>query len=186
LILAGLMLSSGCAKKVKTTRFLHPAFDFSYIERVAVLPFENLSADRDAGARATRLTITELLASGAVEVVPPGEVRAALNRIPGTQGSRVVVPATEQVVAMGQDLKVQGVILGSVTQSEVVRTGAVGMPVVTLDMHMVETETGTTVWASTHTEKGSTVGAKVLGTGGEPISQTTRRCVKKVLKSLVQ
>ena len=77
-------------------------------------------------------------------------------------------------------------MLGTVTQSEVIRSGTIGMPVVTLDLHMVETETGATIWASTHTEKGSSAGAKWLGTGGEPISETTRRCVQKLLKGLVE
>jgi TolB-like protein len=186
LVLAGLVLVAGCAGKVKTTRFLHPEFDFSYVERVAVLPFENLSADRNAGARASRLAVTELLATGAVDVVEPGEVRAALGRIPGAQSGRVVIPSSEQVATLGQELHVQGLIMGTVTQSEVIRSGAVGMPVVTLDMRMVETDTGETIWASTHTEKGSTVSAKVLGTGGEPISQTTRRCVKTLIRGLIR
>ena len=51
---------------------------------------------------------------------------------------------------------------------------------------MVETETGATVWAATHTEKGGSASAKVLGTGGQPISKTTRVCIQKLLKTLVE
>ena len=29
---------AGCAGKMKTTSFLHPEFDFAYVERVAVVP----------------------------------------------------------------------------------------------------------------------------------------------------
>jgi hypothetical protein len=57
---------------------------------------------------------------------------------------------------------------------------------VTLDLHMVETETGATVWAATHSEKGAGLSAKLLGTGAEPISETTRRCVRVLLRTLVQ
>jgi TolB-like protein len=175
----------GCAGGIRPTRFTNPKFDFSFVERVAVLPFENLSNDRQAGARATRLTITELLASGAVDVVEPGEVRAALVRIQGADASRGILPSTEDVVALGKALGVQAVIVGSVTQSETVRSGSVSIPVVTLDVHMVEAETGATVWAATHTEKGGGLGARVLGTGGEPLSETTRYCVRGVLSSLI-
>jgi len=132
------------------------------------------------------LIITELLATGAVDVVEPGEVRAALSQLPSAQQGRQVPPDTEEIMSLGKALGVQAVILGSVTQSETIRSGAVGIPVVTLDVHMVETESGATVWAATHTEKGSSVGARVLGTGGQPISETTRRCVQRLVKELAE
>ena len=177
------MLAISCAGGgMQPTRFTHPQIDFSFVERVAVLPFENLSNDQQAGFRATRLLITELLASGAVDVVEPGEVQAALSRFAGLTPR----PSTEQLLSIGQALEVQAIIAGTVAQSEVVRSGGTGIPVVTLDAQMVESETGAIIWAATHTEKGSGFAARVLGTGGEPISQTTRRCVQKLLDTLLQ
>ena len=181
-LLAVALALAGCASGMKTTRFTNPKFDFGYVERVAVVPFENLSNDHAAGARVTRLVVTELLASGAVDVVEPGEVQAALDRL----GARITTPSTEQVVSLGTTLGVQAVIVGSVTQSEILRSGAVGLPVVSLDVHMLETETGATVWAASHTEKASGLGAKLLGAGGEPLSETTRRCVRRTLRTLVE
>ena len=185
ILLAGLLTLAGCAGKMKTTQFTNPKFDFSYVERVAVLPFENLSSDRQAGPRATRLMITELLASGAIDVVEPGEVQAAMTKAQMGQAGRAGPPNTEQIVSIGKSLRVQAIIVGNVTQSEVLRSGAVMIPVVTLDVHMIEAETGATVWAATHTEKGGSAGARVLGTGGAPISTTTRRCVKQLLGTLI-
>lgn len=181
LLAAGVTLV-GCAGASAPTRFTNPRFDFGYVERVAVVPFENLSNDPTAAPRVTRLVITELLASGAVDVVEPGEVQAALDRM----GARITTPSTEQVVSLGQTLGVQAVLVGSVTQSEVLRSGAVQIPVVSLDVHMLETETGVAVWAANHTEKASGLGAKLLGAGGEPLSETTRRCVRRVLRSLIE
>ena len=186
LVAVGLLCLSGCAGKIKATQFTNPDFDFSYVERVAVLPFENLTNDRQAGFRATRLTITELLASGTVDVVEPGEVQAAQLKIQGGQPGRMGPPSTEQIISMGKALGVQAIVVGSVPQSETLRSGAVLIPVVTLDAHMIETETGATVWAATNTEKGGSAGAKVLGTGGQPISTTTRRCVQNLLKTLIE
>ena len=175
-------LLSGCGSGLKPTEFTNPRFDFGFVERVAVVEFENLTNDREAGFRATRLMVTELLASGAVDVVGAGEVRASRAR---QMGPRNLKPANEDVVALGKTLGVQALLIGTVTQSEVLRSGRVGIPVVTLDVHMVEVETGASVWAATHTEKGGTFSAKVLGTSGKPISETTRRCVKAVLKTLI-
>ncbi|MFP3938838.1 MAG: penicillin-binding protein activator LpoB [Thermoanaerobaculia bacterium] len=181
-LLAAAVALAGCASGMAPTRFAHPRFDFGFVERVAVVPFENLSNDRAAGARVTRLVITELLASGAVDVVEPGEVQAALDRL----GARITAPSTEQVVSLGRTLGVQAVVVGTVTQSEVLRSGAVDMPVVGLDAHMLESETGAAVWAATHTERASGLGPRLLGTGGEPVAETTRRCVRRLLATLLE
>ncbi len=134
---------------------------------------------RRASARRAIL-ITELLASGAVDVVEPGEVQAVLARVVRGRGA----PSKSEILELGRELDVQAVMTGSVTQSEVLRSGTVSVPVVTLDLHLLETETGAAVWAVTHTERGSGAAAKWLGTGAEPISATTRKCVQEALRSL--
>lgn len=179
-LLLGTLNLAGCGG-MRATRFINPDFSFAFVEKVAVLPLENFSSEPQAGVRATRLLITELLASGAVDVVEPGEVNAALNRLAGLS----TPPSSEHIIALGKSLKVQAVIIGSVNQSETVRSGTVIIPVVTLDTHMVETETGSAVWAVTHTEKGAGFGAKFLGTASEPLSETMRRCVKRIVRQLV-
>lgn len=186
LLLAGVFCLAGCAGRIPATEFTNPKFDFSFVERVAVLPLENLSNDRQAGMRATRLMITELLSSGAVDVVEPGEVETALAKLQVGLPGRSAQPSTEQILSLGRTLRVQAVIVGTVTQSEIMRSGAVTIPVVTLDAHMVETETGATVWAATQSEKGGSAGARFLGTGGQPISETTRRCVQRLIATLVE
>jgi TolB-like protein len=177
---------AGCGSSMKATQFSNPNFDFSFVERVAVLPFENLSNDRQAGLRATRLTITELLASGALDVVEPGEVQAALIQTGTFQAGRTPIPSTEQIISLGQTLDVQAIIMGTVSQSENLRSGNVQVPVVTLDLRMVEAETGATVWAATDSCKGSTTSARLLGTGGQPIAETTRECVRQALATLIE
>ena len=177
-VLAGL----SCSSNMGPTQFTNPNIDFSFIQRVAVLPFENLSSDQQAGLRATRLTITELLASGSVDVVEPGEVEGALASLGGSRTK----PNKEEILSLGSTLEVQAIIIGSVAQSEVLRSGAVGIPVVTLDAQMIETETGAIIWAATHTEKGKGFSARVLGTGGQPISETTRLCVQQLLATLLE
>jgi Peptidoglycan-synthase activator LpoB len=183
-LVCGLALS--CSGALQPTEFLNPNFDFSFVERVAVLPFQNHTDDRQAGSRATRLAITELLASGTVDVVEPGEVQAALTKLTGAVPGRSQEPSTEQVVALAKALGVQAVILGAVTQSEIMRSGGQAIPAVTLDLHMVETETGATVWAATNSEKGTSFGSRVLGTAGQPIAETTRRCLRNMMGALIQ
>ena len=175
------IIAAGCSRGMRPTKFTNADYNFSFLEKVAVLPLLNLSEDRQAGSRATRILITELLSTGAVDVVEPGETLAALNKI--TSGDPT--PTTEQVIALGKALNVQAVLQGSVAQSGASRAGTVMIPVVTLDVHMLETESGQVIWAVTHTEKGGAAGAAILGTGSEPISQTTRRCARRLIKTLV-
>ncbi|MCM2268489.1 MAG: penicillin-binding protein activator LpoB [Thermoanaerobaculia bacterium] len=184
LALAAATLAAGCGSSMRPTRFTNPKIDFSFVERVAVLPFENYSNDAAAGPRATRLFLTELLATGAVDVVEPGEVSAALARYGG--GARAVRPSTEQIVELGKTLGVQAVIAGAVAQSEVLRSGSAGIPTITLDAQMIEAESGGIIWSATHTEKGSAMSARFLGNEGEPLSVTTRRCVKRLVATLVK
>jgi hypothetical protein len=42
------------------------------------------------------------------------------------------------------------------------------------------------VWAATESVRGAGMSAKLLGTGGEPISETTRRCVRRLVRRLVR
>ena len=182
LMIMAAALALSCTSSIQRTEFTNPDVDFGFVERVAVLPFENLSTDQQAGFRATRLMITELLASGAVDVVEPGEVEGALAKIRG----RPSQPSIEEIVGLGTALDVQAVILGTVAQSEILRSGAVAIPAVTLDAQMVETETGQIIWAATHTEKGTSASARFLGSGGQPISATTRKCVQVLLDSLLE
>jgi hypothetical protein len=181
LCLIFLVPAMGCGG-VRTTRYTNPDFNFGFVERVAVMPLENLTQDQQAGVRATRLLATELLASGAVDVVEPGEVTAALNRISGAS----LTPSTEQLVALGKALNVQAIIMGTVAQADTVMSGRVSVPVVTIDLHMVEVETGAPVWAATQSARGTTASARILGTAGEPLAETTRRCARELVARLVR
>jgi TolB-like protein len=181
LVLALVLGFLGC-RSMRPTTFTNPDFNFAFVERVAVLPLENLSQDNQAGARTTRILVTALLASEAIDVVEMGEVTAALNRLPGSPQT----PSTEQIIALGETLQVQALIMGSVNQSETLRSGSVNIPVVTVDLHMVETESGQPVWAATNSERGAGASAKWLGVGAEPISETTRACVQVLVKKLVK
>jgi hypothetical protein len=121
LLLAPLLLS--CASALPPVEFTNPRFDFAFVQRVAVLPFENLTGDRQAGFRVARLMVSELLATGAVDLVEPGEVISALER---GNVKRFTTPSEEEVIALGEALEVEGVIIGSVAQSEVLRLGGAG------------------------------------------------------------
>jgi TolB-like protein len=181
-LVSAAILAAGCSSMGPTT-FLHPEFNFQFIERVAVIPFENISQDQGAGQRTTRFFVSELLAAQAFDVVEPGEVIRALEK----QGKVRAAELTEaEAIEVGKELGVQAIFLGSIGESTTLRSGSASLPVVTLVARLVETEKGTTVWSNTHTEGGRGFWGTLLGTGGKSRGEITRRCVQKCVGTLIR
>lgn len=185
ILLAGCLLlvlvCSGCGG-TGATRFVNPDFDFSFVENVAVVPFENLSDTQGAGAQATRYFINSLLAADAFTVVEPGETTRALE----TQSLvRTAQLTREQILALGRDLKVQGLFLGTISESATVRSGSRSVNVVTVVIRLVETETGETVWSATNSADSSSFWSSMFGTDGKSRSEVMRKCIDDCLDTLL-
>ncbi len=184
LLLTVLILSVGnfgCGG-IGTTVFLHPEFNFSFVERVAVIPFENLSKDQGAAFRATRLFLTELLSSEAFEVIEPGEVKRVVEK---TGSTRTADLTKDQIIQIGKELKVQALFFGTISESTVQRSGTSMNAVVTMVVRLVETETGATIWSATHTQSGKGFWNSIFGGRDKSMSEITRRCVKKIVRTLI-
>lgn len=181
MVLISCFMTIGCTG-MKPTVFINPEFNFNYVERVAVVPFENLSKDQGAAYRATRFFITELLASEAFEVIEPGEVKKVIEEIGTTRTAELT---QEQIVQIGKKLKVQALFLGTINESSVQRSGSSTSPVVTMIVRLVETETGATVWSATHTQTGKSFWSSIFGGRDKSMSEITRKCVSKTVKTLI-
>ena len=60
--------------------FKNSVMTFAAVQSVAVLPFQNLTADDDAAARTRDAFMGMLLATEAIYVLPPGEVQRGIER----------------------------------------------------------------------------------------------------------
>jgi TolB-like protein len=180
-MLVGAGFLAGCGGP-PTTRFVHPEFDFSFVENVAVVPFENLSKDQGMGARASRLFISELLAVEAFWVVEPGEVTLAVQ----DEGYvRTAELTTEQIKSLGRELKVQGLFLGTVNESTTSRGGGQSQTVVSVVVRLVETETGATVWSASSSADSGTFWSSVLGTSHRSHTEVLRQSIRNCLETLL-
>lgn len=177
-----LLVLGGCGG-VGSTVFIHPDYDFGYVERVAVLPFENLTDARGAGEQVSRYFLSELLATRAFEVVEPGEVYRAMQAM---SLPREAVLTQDQIVELGQELKAQALFIGSVAASTTGRSGGTTVNTVSLVARLVETQKGTTVWSATTSADNRGFWSSLFGTPQESPSAVVQKCVNKCVSTLVK
>lgn len=172
---------AGC--KSATTKYIHPNVDLGAIRRVAVLPFENLTADRAAGEKLQKLFLTEVLSLEVFEVVEPGQVNRELKAL-RIESLDSIGPA--ETKRLGEALKADGFFFGTVVDFAETRSGATPTPQVTLALRLVEAQSGVTVWSATRTTSGATASARLFGIGGQSLTEAARQLMREELSTLVQ
>jgi hypothetical protein len=177
LLLAALLLA-GCASG---PRYQDKKMDFGSIRTVAVLPLTNLSRDNLAGERVRDVFSTMLLSTGAVYVLPIGEVNRALVR---GNVQQAATPSAEEVVALGKLLNAEALLAGTVKEYGEVRSGSSTANAISMSLQMFETQTGKVVWAASTTKGGISFGDRLLGGGGEPMNKVTEDAVRDLLNKL--
>ena len=181
IVLFFLIFVGGCGGSV--TRYVNPTANFSYIRKVAVLPFNNLSDDRYAGERIRNSLIVDLMSRGAFDVVEQGEVTKVIGvifREAGVEEGKAVPVDKEALKLIGEKLSVQAVILGSVDEYS-----SSGGNVVSVAMRMLDTSSGIILWQAKATETGKSVWRKLVGIEEIDRSELTRNAVKHILDTLL-
>jgi hypothetical protein len=162
-------------------RYQDANMDFGAVKNVAVMPFQNLARETTAAERVRDVFATMLLATGAMYVMPQGEVQRAIAK---GQIQTPTALSTEEAVKLGQMLKVDALITGVVREYGEVRTGSTSANVVALSVQMVETATGKVVWSASSTKGGVSVTDRLLGASGTPMNQVTEAAVDDLLNKL--
>jgi TolB-like protein len=173
---------AGCGSKV--VRYINPEANFSYIRKVAVLPFNNLTNDRYAGEKVRAALTVDLLSRMTFDVVEQGEVSKVLTlvmRATGAEEGMVLELDKETLKLLGERLGVQAVILGSVDDYEYKRDGGV----VSISVRMLDTSSGLILWQAKASETGSSFSRKMLGLDSKDASALARRAVRRVLNTLL-
>lgn len=176
-----LALATGCAGAHGRRTYQDPNMDFGSIHTIAVLPFENLSRDSAAADRVQEVFSDMLLATGAVYVVPPGEMARAVSRLAVVDPHS---PSVEEVVKIGGLVKADAVLRGVVKEYGEVRSGAAVGNVVSVSLALYETSTGKVVWSASSTKGGIGFGDRLLGGGGEPMDGVTEQVADDLIAKL--
>lgn len=175
-------LTPACAgKRSAEVTYRDPQMDFSLVQKVAVLPFENLTTANTAAERVRDVFMTMMQATGSSYVIPPGEVARGVDR---ASIARPTTPTAEEVVNVGKVIGVDAVITGVVREYGEVRSGSSTAGVVSLSLQMMETQTGKVVWSASATRGGVDAADRLFGGGGQPMDQVTADAVRDLLDRL--
>ncbi len=149
LSLAFLCLAA-CGPKVPSLVKYAPLPD-EKICRIAVLPFVSETDYPLANTIAFRVFMAELVQTGRFEVAQEGDIREVIRHMRIWPGQQI---HTEQFKILGDRLKVELIITGTVVEmAEVPMAGAVN-PVIALSLRIIDALSGETLWHTYHRRDG--------------------------------
>jgi hypothetical protein len=134
-----------------------------------------------AGERVRDVFINKLLATGAVYVLPIGEVARGIAR---TEVQNPAAPSQEEVVKLSGIIKVQAVITGVVKEYGEVRSGTSSANIISVSLQMMEGTTGKVVWTASTTKGGITIWDRLFGGGGRPMNDITDKAIDDLINKL--
>ncbi len=174
LLLAAL---SGCGGK---KHYVRTDADFSSMKTVTVLPFDNVTSDKLAGERVQRIFVSELLNLGAFDVVEPG---LALRHVRKEQLD-VASLTPDEVKKLGKELKVQAIFVGALVEYDEGKGGSTPSPRVTIQLKLIETEKGKTLWSISRTGGGASLSGRLFGIGGSTAMEAAENVIREELSEL--
>lgn len=181
-LLAPLLLLGAC-RSGSSAKYVHPNADLGAIKRVAVLPFENLTQERSASDKVQKVFLSELLATEAFDLAEPGLVTKVL-KAERIESPDAMGPA--EMKRVGEALKAQGLFMGTVVDFAETRSGSTPSPEVTIQLRLVEVQSGVTIWTASKTRSGASASARLFGIGGETLTEAARALMREQLRGLVK
>lgn len=146
---------SGCSSLMESRSFINPNADFTFYNRVGLLPFTNLSDDRLAGEKMTDVFMTELLIGGGLEVMDPGQFNTVVAQVLKTRGQvsgQELSPA--QLTQIADLAGVQGIFMGTVHDFKMIQIGGDQYPLISMTVKFIDAPTGTVAWQNSTSATG--------------------------------
>lgn len=182
LIIVAVAFVTACARPSIQTYF-NPEADLGYYEKVGVVPFRALTADRLAGEKFAIEFVTALFASELFEVVDYGIFVNAMTKAIGTRTVSDGISA-EHLAKIQEATGIQAVFVGSVLQYDMVASGGNRFPVISVEVRLVDAAAARVVWSATITERGGPktplIGIGEVHTLGELSQHISQRLLKEL------
>ncbi len=155
LVLSSLVVGALLFACASSRVYINEEADFGFYQTVGVVPFSNMSNDRAASDKVTADWVTELLIGRKVQVATMGDfVRAIRQIVKEDRSNWLDGLSAEEIKAIGEVTKVQGIFVGAVKDYGMVRSGQEEFPLVSLTVRFIDCQSGTVVWSCDITRKG--------------------------------
>lgn len=175
-----LLMLAGCGSRTVSESYLREDVDFGFIQRIAVLPFENNSSDNFAPERARDVTITQVLALGLFDTVEKALVDNVLFE-EGIDKGATFDPLTMKRI--GQRLQSQAFIMGTVDLAGMNTIGTNTYPEMALTLRLIEANSGMILWQASGNISGESFGRRLFGIKADDPYQLTLKLVRDLLKT---
>lgn len=176
-----LALLVACGSSKIPSSYHDPEMDFAALRTVAVMPFANYSREKLAGDRLRDTITNTLLSTGALYVVPSGEVARGIARAGITNPT---APSLEELVKLAGIINVDAVFTGTVNEYGEVRSGNTTANIISVTLELIEVQTRKVVWTASATKGGITIWDRLFGSGGQPMSDVTQAAVDELMDKL--
>lgn len=163
------------------TFYVHPNVDFSFIHRVAIFPFQNMSQDIHAAARVQSIFMAGILEQGGLILVDQGEVLHTLQKL---KISPNAILSSEQIITLGQQLSVEAIFFGTVEEYGLVRIGNDQVYNLTAAFSLAETETGSMIWNAQVSNNGTSIWRRLFGGGTASLYDVSSSAVRAAQRTL--
>lgn len=183
LLLLLLLSCTGCGSMLDVRSFMHPDADFSFYQKIGVLPFANQADDALAGEKVTEHFMTEVLINGDLAVVDPGQFNAIVTQVNRAAVSgKTLSLSPDQMNQIAEVAGVQGIFEGIVHEYHMIQLGGEQYPVISLTVKFVDAPTGTVVWQSNVTARGGPNLPIVSFGESFLLGELTQKVVRQVVK----
>ncbi|MEW6088162.1 MAG: CsgG/HfaB family protein [bacterium] len=181
LIFSMFIISTGCKSYMQT--YIKEEVPLHKIKKIAIIPFDNTSKDKNAGDKLASLFSLELRNSKRFDIIEAGEVERALKEVKVRVKGGVSTIEVSDVQKIGETLGANAVIIGTIDTFEVEKKDD---PVISMNIRMLDTKDGSLIWNADYSATGSSF-AYILDFGKiESLNFLCRKMVKQVLVPVIK
>ena len=181
LIGLAMLYLSGCASG-PITSFVDEDVSFSYIENIAVLPFENHTQVKYVEERIRDIVTTEVLSRGLFAVVEKGDLDRFLREEMVVREHYSLDLATSKRLI--PRLQAQAYLAGSIDDFSEMRNGPYSYPVVAITVRLVDSESGRIIWQASGHGSGYKTSDRLFGLASDDANQVSFKLVDSLLDTL--
>jgi TolB-like protein len=172
---------TGCGGRSAMESYSREDVDISFVQRIAVMPFQNNSDDKYAGALARNMTATQVLALGLFDVVDKDLVDSILF----DEAIEPGIPLDPLTIKrIGHRLNAQALLMGSVDTAGMGKLGSTTYPETALTLRLVEADSGMVLWQVSGYFNGESFGRRLLGIKPDDAYEVTFKLVRKLLNTI--